>query len=121
MAEAFARMHGAGLVEPASAGSRPSGRIHPGAIAAMQARGYDLRSHASKSLDQAGAGPWDVVVGMGCGDACPALPARLRLEWEVEDPRHLPPADFNRVRDEIERLVVGLLQRLRAGEWVAPG
>lgn len=116
MAEAFARTHGTGVLEPYSAGSRPSGRVNPKAIAAMEARGYDLRGHRSKSLDDVPQGPYAYVITMGCGDECPFIPARHREDWDLEDPKHLPPVEFNRVRDEIERRVLDLLARVQADD-----
>lgn len=112
MAEAFARIHGGARVEPFSAGSRPSGRVNPRAIDAMREKGYDLTRHGSKSPDEIPAGPYDAVITMGCGDACPWIQARLQEDWALPDPREMPPEEFNRVRDEIERRVLGLLQRL---------
>jgi protein-tyrosine-phosphatase len=79
----------------------------------MAERGYDLTAHASKSLTEAGAGPWDYVVTMGCGDECPWVPSRATLDWDVPDPRELPEAEFRAVRDEIERRVVELVERIR--------
>ena len=111
MAEAFARMHAADLVEAASAGSRPSGVVNPRAVAAMRERGYDLSAHRSKSRAEAGEGPWDYVVTMGCGDACPWLLAAHREEWDLPDPHALGPREFDALRDEIERRVVDLLKR----------
>lgn len=105
-------MHGRGAVEAFSAGSRPSGKINPRAIAAMKERGYDLETHRSKSLDDIPAGSYAAVVTMGCGDACPWIPAMQRLDWDLPDPRDLPPAEFNRVRDDIERRVLELLTTL---------
>jgi protein-tyrosine-phosphatase len=113
MAEAFARIHGADVVEAASAGSRPSGRISPKAIATMAEKGYDLRSHHSKGLDQVGPGPWDYVVTMGCGDECPLVPTRARLDWDLTDPRDLPESEVREVRDRIEGLVLQLLKDVR--------
>lgn len=110
MAEAFARMNGA---EAYSAGSRPSGVVNPKAIAAMRERGYDLSTHVSKSLQQIPQGEYDYVVTMGCGDECPFIPARNREDWELPDPKHLEPAEFNKVRDEIERRVKDLIARAR--------
>ena len=110
MAEAFARMHGASLVDAFSAGSKPSGRINPRAIAAMKELGYDLTTHTSKSLQQVPDGPYDWVITMGCGDACPWIEAAHRDDWALPDPKELPPAEFAKVRDEIERRVVELLQ-----------
>jgi arsenate reductase (thioredoxin) len=112
MAEAFARMHGRGRVEAYSAGSRPSGRINPRAVNAMAELGYDLSTHASLGLDQIPEGPYAAVVTMGCGDACPWIPAGRREDWALPDPREMEPAEFNRVRDEIERRVKALLETL---------
>ena len=111
MAEAFARMHGGADVEAVSAGSRPSGRINPRAISAMADRGYDLTTHRSKSLQEIPAGEYDAVVTMGCGDACPWVPARRREDWAIPDPRDMNPTEFAAVRDDIERRVVALLSR----------
>ena len=115
MAEAFARMHGAGLVDASSAGSNPSGSVNPRAVAAMRERGYDLTGHRSKSLAEVGRGPWDCIVTMGCGDACPWLPAAKREDWELPDPHGLSADEFKELRDEIERRVVDLIARLCAG------
>ena len=112
MAEAFARMHGAVDVEAVSAGSRPSGEVNPRAIAAMQERGYDLSTHRSKSLAEVPPGEYEYIVTMGCGDACPWIPARHREDWELPDPRKMSPHDFAGVRDDIERRVIDLLQRV---------
>ena len=115
MAEAFARLHGGGGVEAWSAGSRPSGRVNPRAIEAMRELGYDLAAHASKSLDDLPPVEFDAVVTMGCGDACPFVPAKRRLDWQIPDPRDLPPAEFRAVRDRIEREVRALLEELDTG------
>ena len=109
IAEAFARIHGGADVEAVSAGSRPSGVVNAKAIASMRELGYDLSAHASKRLDEIPPGPYDVVVTMGCGDACPWVPAQRREDWEIQDPKDLEPAAFRTVRDEIERRVRELL------------
>jgi arsenate reductase len=114
MAEAFARIHGGASVEAWSAGSRPSGRVNPKAIEAMREKGYDLAAHASKSLAGLPKGSFDAVVTMGCGDACPSVPARVREDWSIPDPRDMNPEEFRRVRDTIERDVIALLARLCA-------
>jgi protein-tyrosine-phosphatase len=116
MAEAFARMHGAGLLEAWSAGSKPSGSINPRAVAAMKERGYDLTTHRSKSLAEVGTTRWDYLVTMGCGDACPWMPASKREDWELPDPHLLSSDEFLALRDEIERRVLDLIGRMRAGE-----
>jgi len=113
MAEAFARMHGAGLVEAHSAGSRPSGVVNPKAVAAMAERGYDLGAHASKSLAEV-PGEVELAITMGCGDACPNVRAAQREDWGIEDPKHMAPPEFARVRDDIEARVRDLLRRVAA-------
>jgi protein-tyrosine-phosphatase len=112
MAEAFARHLGGAGVEACSAGSRPSGTINPRAIAFMRERGIDLTMQHSKSLDAVASAPFDAVVTMGCGDACPWLPAVRREDWALPDPKLLDDAGFRRVRDEIEQRVGALLGRL---------
>jgi protein-tyrosine-phosphatase len=112
MAEAFARIHGAGHVEAVSAGSRPSGRVNPKAIQAMKEVGYDLAAHASKGLAEFNGQEFDAAVTMGCGDECPLVVARRRLEWQIPDPREMSPEQFRQVRDLIESKVKDLLQTL---------
>jgi protein-tyrosine-phosphatase len=112
MAEAFARLHGGERVVAISAGSKPSGRINPKAIEAMRELGYDLSRHASKSLDALRDVEFDVAVTMGCGDACPWVRAGRREDWEIPDPRDLPPDEFRAVRDLIESKVKALLESL---------
>jgi protein-tyrosine-phosphatase len=76
LAEAFARLHGAGQVEAFPAGSHPFGRINPKAVEAMRQVGYDLTSPRSKGIEAFHGQAFDVAVTMGCGDDCPLLPAR---------------------------------------------
>ena len=113
MSEAFARMHGGEKILAYSAGSKPSGVINPKAIAAMKELGYDLTAHHSKSLEEVKQfAPFDVVVTMGCGDACPWMPAKEFVDWEIPDPKHMAPDEFNHVRDHIEKQVKGLVQKV---------
>ncbi len=114
MAEAFARMHGAGRVEAASAGSMPSGRVNPKAVEAMKELGYDLTTHASKGLDEFNGQHMDVAVTMGCGDECPLVRAVQRVDWKIPDPRDMTPEQFRGVRDLIEQKVKDLLATLEA-------
>ena len=107
MAEAFARMAG---VEAYSAGSRPSGKVNPKAIAAMQELGYDLAQHHSKSLGDLPNEPFDIAVTMGCGDACPNLQAKRREDWNIPDPKEMSAAEFREVRDLIGAKVKELLR-----------
>ena len=114
MSQAFAKMLGGEEIEAYSAGSKPSGVINPKAIAAMKELNYDLSGHASKSLDEVKRyAPFDVVVTMGCGDACPWMPAKKFVDWEIPDPRNMEPAEFNKVRDTIRDKVKDLLVSLK--------
>jgi protein-tyrosine-phosphatase len=112
MAEAFARIHGGDTVEAFSSGSRPSGRVNPKAVAAMKEIGYDLTAHTSKGLDGFNGQEFDAAVTMGCGDECPLVLAKQRVDWQIPDPKELPPEKFNEVRDLIERKVKELLAAL---------
>ena len=112
MAEAFARIHGGPGVVAASAGSRPSGRVNPRAVEFMKETGYDLTTHASKSLDQFNGQEVAVAVTMGCGDECPLVNARRREEWQIPDPKEMLPEQYREVRDLIERKVKELLAGL---------
>jgi len=112
MAEAFARIHGAQDFEAYSAGSQPSGEINPKAIAAMREIGYDLSKHKSKSLEEIPQVEYDFVATMGCGDACPFVRAKRREDWQIPDPKNLPPAEFNKIRDLIEQKVRNVLSTL---------
>lgn len=113
MSQAFAKILGGAGVEAYSAGSKPSGIVNPKAIAAMLELGYDLSIHDSKSLEEVKeAAPFDAVVTMGCGDACPWMPAKQFIDWQVPDPKHMEPAQFNEVRDFIKEKVKILLQEL---------
>lgn len=114
MSQAFAKMLGGSGVEAYSAGSRPSGTVNPKAIAAMKELGYDLSKHESKSLEEVKQfAPFDAVVTMGCGDACPWMPAKQFIDWEIPDPRNMEPVQFNEVRDLIAGKVKQLLSDLK--------
>ena len=112
MAEAFARIYGGDQVEALSAGSRPSGEINPSAVEAMREIGYDLSAHSSKSLDEIPDVVYDAVITMGCGDSCPFVPAKLRIDWQIPDPKHMNPEEFRAVRDLIGRKVQELVSTL---------
>ena len=112
MAEGFARAQG---VVAVSAGSKPSGEVDARAVRFMAESGVDLSSHFSKGLDDVpGDVVWDYVVTMGCGDACPYVPARHRADWDLPDPKPLDDAGFRAVRDRIERLVADLAREAAA-------
>ena len=113
MSQAFATLLGGERVLAYSAGSKPSGIVNPKAIAAMKELGYDLSKHDSKSLQEvAQYAPFDAVVTMGCGDACPWMPAKQFIDWQIPDPKHMEPAAFNEVRDFIKGKVRELIKNL---------
>jgi arsenate reductase len=101
------------MVEAHSAGSRPSGKVNPKAVAAMEELGYDLTTHHSKSLDELAGVQLDVAITMGCGDQCPNLWAARREDWQIPDPKDLPPEKFRQVRDLIGLKVKKLLAELK--------
>jgi len=110
MSQAFTKILGGNNVEAWSAGSKPGGVINPKAIAAMKELEYDLSAHQSKSLQAVEAfAPFDAVVTMGCGDACPWMPAKKFIDWQIPDPKNMEPAEFNKVRDLIREKVNELL------------
>ncbi|WP_310397683.1 arsenate reductase ArsC [Hymenobacter sp.] len=121
MAQAFATRHGGAQVAAFSAGSRPSGIINPKAVATMAELGYDLSTHASKSLDEVRDRAFDYVVTMGCGDACPFIAARHRRDWQIPDPKHLAPAEFRQVRDLVEQQVLALLREAATEQETTAG
>jgi protein-tyrosine-phosphatase len=113
MSQAFAKMIGGDNVEAYSAGSNPSGIVNPKAIAAMKELGYDLSKHDSKSLKEVEQyAPFDAVVTMGCGDACPWMPAKKFIDWEIPDPKNMDPHEFNKVRGFIKSKVEALLSEI---------
>lgn len=113
MAQAFANIYGKGKVLAFSAGSRPSGIVNPKAVVAMRELNYDLATHSSKSLDEVKTeAPFDAVVTMGCGDACPWMPASQHIDWQIPDPRNMDAHQFNEVRDMIDSLVKELVDSL---------
>lgn len=105
MAQAFAIIHGSEKAEAYSAGSSPSGYINPKAVEAMKELGYDLTTHTAESLDDLSQIQFDYVVTMGCGDECPFIPAKNRLNWSIPDPKEMDEKDFRQVRDLIDHKV----------------
>ncbi|MCS6816063.1 MAG: arsenate reductase ArsC [Blastocatellia bacterium] len=114
MAEAWARHLGHGRVRAWSAGSRPSTEVNPHARLVMRERGIELVEATPKGFEALPDLTWDVVVTMGCGDECPWIPARRRVQWDIPDPKGQSLEVFRRVRDEIERRVRELLELLES-------
>ena len=115
MAQALFEQAVDGGHEARSAGTRPAECVHPEVVAAMAGVGVDLASRRPHRLEDADAAWSDVVVTMGCGDACPVLPGKRYVEWELPDPAGRPPAEVARIRDEIAARVRSL-----AGELDGP-
>jgi protein-tyrosine-phosphatase len=109
MAEGYAKTIGKDVFNAWSAGSKPSGQVNRTAIAMMKEDGVDISAHTSKSLKDLPQVSWDYIVTMGCGDACPTLPAKNRLDWALPDPKHLPPEGFRKVRDDIKARIAKLV------------
>jgi protein-tyrosine-phosphatase len=95
-----------------SGGSEPGFEVNPAAVEAMREVGIDISGEYPKPWTDEVVRAADVVVSMGCGDACPVFPGKRYLDWELDDPAGKGVADVRPVRDEIERRVRGLLEEL---------
>jgi protein-tyrosine-phosphatase len=109
MAAGFLTALSDGAVEVRSAGSMPGDRINPVAVVAMKEVGIDIASEQPKVLTDQAVQSSDVVITMGCGDACPFYPGKRYEDWELEDPAGKDIETVREVRDEIERRVKELL------------
>lgn len=114
IAEAFAKIHGADVIEAYSSGSRPSGIVNPKGIASMKEIGYDMSAHRSKPLTGFEGVEFDYVITMGCGDACPYVKAKHREDWDIPDPKDMDAEGFRKVRGMIEEKVKDLIERVRS-------
>jgi arsenate reductase (thioredoxin) len=112
MAEAlFARSAGPGH-EARSAGSDPASEVHPEVVDAMRELGVELGGRTPHRLEETDAEWADVVVTMGCGDACPVIPGKRYVDWDLEDPAGKPPDEVRRIRDRILSLTSDLARDL---------
>jgi arsenate reductase len=105
MAQAFAEQAG---IEARSAGTQPNGPVHPEVVEAMRERGIDLSDRVPHKLDEDDVEWADVVVTMGCGDACPVLPGKRYVDWNLQDPAGMPVEVVREIRDRIAGLVAEL-------------
>ena len=112
MAAAFAEQLGRGRIEVLSAGSAPSGSIHPNVHAVMKEVGIDLSAAYPKRLSEDFVRAADVVVTMGCGDACPVFVGKRYEDWEIADPKGQPLDRVRAIRDAIRARVEALLASL---------
>ena len=114
MAAALLDHHGAGRVRVRSAGSEPAENVNPAVVQAMGELGVDLSKEFPKPLTDDAVQAADVVITMGCGDACPFYPGKRYLDWELADPAGKSVDEVRPVRDEIDRRVRELLAELTA-------
>ena len=112
MAAALLDHHAHGRVHVRSAGSTPADQINPAVVAAMDEIGVDLSREFPKPLTTDVVRAADVVITMGCGDACPVFPGKRYLDWELPDPAGRPLDEVRPIRDEIDRRVQDLIAEL---------
>ncbi|MFN2468402.1 MAG: arsenate reductase ArsC [Gaiellaceae bacterium] len=112
MAAALMRHRGQGSVEVRSAGSDPGERVNPVVVEVLEELGLDVSDAFPKPVTDDLVRAADAVVTMGCGDACPIYPGKRYEDWPVEDPEGKPIEDVRRIRDEIDRRVQELLEKV---------
>jgi arsenate reductase len=112
MAAGWLRHLAGDTVEVRSAGSEPGKSINPAAVEAMREVGIDIAGQTPKKLEWETAESSDVIITMGCGDACPIFPGKRYEDWKLDDPAGLEVADVRPVRDELERRVHRLLDQI---------
>ena len=113
MAAGWLRHLAGDAVEVRSAGSVPGDRVNPAAVEAMAEVGIDISDQRPRVLTTGAVEASDVVITMGCGDACPIFPGKRYLDWQLADPAGQGLASVRPIRDEIERRIRGLLAELR--------
>ncbi|CAB4672462.1 unannotated protein [freshwater metagenome] len=112
MAAAFLKHHGGARVEVLSAGSAPANTINPSVVEAMLEVGIDISAEVPKVLTNEAVQESDVVITMGCGDACPFYPGKRYLDWKLDDPAGQGVESVRPIRDEIEKRILNLLSEL---------
>ncbi len=112
MSRALFERAAGGRHEADSAGTTPAERVHPEVVAAMRELDIDLDGACPRKLSDEQARAADVVVTMGCGDECPYIPGKLYLDWDLPDPKDLPPEEVRAIRDDIQRRVEALVEEL---------
>jgi len=112
MSAALFERAAAGRHHAESAGTTPGDRVHPEVVEAMNEVGLDLSGKTPQLLTTELAERADVVVTMGCGDACPYIPGKRYIDWNLPDPKGRPIEDVRRLRDDIDRRVIELAHEL---------
>ena len=114
MAAALLAHHARGRVAVRSAGSAPADSVNPAVREVMAELDLDLSAEVPSRLSTADVDAADVVITMGCGDACPVLPGKRYLDWQLDDPAGLPAEQVRAIRDDIDQRVRALLAELTA-------
>jgi protein-tyrosine-phosphatase len=112
MAAGLTQLRSGGRIDVRSAGSAPAEQVNPVAVAAMEELGVDLSQEFPKPLTDDAVREADVVITMGCGDACPIFPGKRYEDWTLDDPSGQDLATVRRIRDEIDERVQRLLDEL---------
>ncbi len=112
MSAALFERYAAGGDHARSAGTQPADRVHPVVVEAMRELDIDLSDRTPQRLTDELARWAEIVVTMGCGDACPYIPGRRYIDWSLPDPKGRPTAEVRAIRDEISRRVAALLDEL---------
>lgn len=112
MSQALFERAAGGRHEARSAGTEPADRIHPDVVTAILEDGIDIGQRAPRLLTTDLARWADVVVTMGCGDACPVIPGKRYIDWDLRDPKDLPLEEVRPIRDDIERRIIELVKDL---------
>ena len=122
MAAALTELHGQGQIDVLSAGSEPVEEVNPAAVEAMAELGIDLTDRRPKLLSDDAVRSSDVVITMGCGDACPVYPGKRYEDWELEDPAGKNLDTVRAIRNDINRRVLDLVQNLLGDgrDWERP-
>ena len=115
MAAGLVKLRSQGRIHVRSAGSTPSEEINPAAVAAMTELGVDMSEEFPKPITDEAVTAADVVITMGCGDACPIFPGKRYEDWELEDPDGKDLETVRRIRDEIDVRVQELIGELLPG------
>ena len=111
IAEAFANAYSYSANKIISAGSNPSGEVNPTAIKLMGKIGHSISDHSSKSVNEIKE-EIDILISMGCGDSCPQLSAKKRLEWDIPDPKKMKEDEFMEVIKLIDKKVKKFIENL---------
>jgi arsenate reductase (thioredoxin) len=115
MSQALFEMGADGEHEARSAGTEPAAHVHPVVVTAMREVGVELGDRVPRVLTDELAQWADVVVTMGCGDACPVIPGKRYIDWDLRDPNNLPLDEVREIRDDIEGRVAELVKELDRG------